>query len=170
MKTITKLLVVSALICSCFQPAAAQKTRSEKQAEKAAAVKKMVGDVNYVFKANYVNPMGGGGRALTDNYDLIVSKDTLTAFLPYFGRAYIAPMNPSEGGIKFTFTNFTYKAEENKKGGWDIYIKPKDHKLYDNRDVQSLRLSITSSGYASLNITSTNRDPISFSGYIEERE
>jgi hypothetical protein len=81
----------------------------------------------------------------------------------------VAPTDPTEGGIKFKTTRFDYKAKTNKKGGWDILIVTKDKNISDMRDVQSLRLSITSTGYASLNVTSTNRDPISFDGYIEER-
>ena len=41
---------------------------------------------------------------LSPYYYLKVSKDTVVAYLPYFGRAYTAPADPTEGGIKFTST------------------------------------------------------------------
>jgi hypothetical protein len=150
--------------------ASAQDSKSQKQAAKAEEVKKMVENVSYVFKANFVTPQRGGGRQLTSDYDLTVSKDTINAYLPYFGRAYIAPTDPTEGGIKFKTTNFEYKAKSNKNGGCDIVIRPKDRNINSMTDVQTMRLSISQTGYASLNITSSNRDPISFDGYIEARK
>ncbi|MDB5124132.1 MAG: hypothetical protein JWP94_2261 [Mucilaginibacter sp.] len=166
MKTLFKSLLVLTMVVSCLFKAGAQ---TPKQAAKAQAIKNMVNNMSFVFQANYVNPQRGGGKSLDYGYDLVILKDTITAYLPYFGRAYVAPTDPTEGGIKFKTTHFDYKAKTNKKGSWDVVIIPKDRTITDMRDVQSLRLSITSSGYASLNVTSTNRDPISFDGYIEEK-
>ncbi|MDB5132872.1 MAG: hypothetical protein JWR02_2621 [Mucilaginibacter sp.] len=167
MKPLFKSLLILALAVSCLSGAGAQ---TPKQAAKAQAVKNIVNNMNFVFQANYVNPQRGSARSLDYGYDLLVSKDTIIAYLPYFGRAYAAPADPTEGGIKFKTTHFDYKAKTNKKGGWDILIVPKDKNITGMRDVQSLRLSITTNGYASLNVTSINRDPISFDGYIEERK
>ncbi len=169
MKTLIKLVAVSVLILCGLQTVNAQSSKSQKKAAKEASVKKMVEDNSYVFKANFANPQGGGRRTLTDDYDLVVSKDSLIAYLPYFGRAYIAPLNPTDGGIQFTSTKFDYNTTKNKNGSWDVLIKPKDRNLGDWRDVQSLRLSIFSNGYASLSIISSNRSYISYDGYIEER-
>jgi hypothetical protein len=77
--------------------------------------------------------------------------------------AYSAPIDPSQGGIKFTSTKFEYIKQPGKKDGWDITIIPKDAS-----DVQKLYLHVTSKGYATLQVTSTNRQPISFNGIIEE--
>jgi len=41
--------------------------------------------------------------------------------------------------------------------------------LSDPKGVQSMRLNISPDGYASLQVTSLNRDPISFNGTIEEK-
>lgn len=157
------------MILFCFQTAFSQSSGQQKRAAKEASVKKMVEDRNFVFKADFADPQGGGRRALTDDYDFVVSKDSIISYLPYFGRAYIAPVNPTEGGIDFTSTKFDYHSTKNKNGNWDILIKPKDRNGNDWRDVQSLRLTITTSGYASLSVISTNRSYISFDGYVEER-
>jgi hypothetical protein len=148
----------------------AQSTKKEKQAAKVAAVKKMIDDGNYVFEANIAYPERGGSRQLTSEYDLKVVKDSVTAFLPYFGQAYMAP-NPgeTEGGIKFTSTNFNYTTKQRKNGNWEISIKPKDKNVLDWRDVQQLRLDVSEDGYANLQVISTSRDPISFSGYLKEK-
>jgi hypothetical protein len=171
MKFLKNISVLLLLAFISINAANAQSTGKDKKAARALAIKNMVEGQNYVFKANYAVPMRGTSRSLTSEYDLTVSKDTVSAFLPYFGRAYTAPYNPTEGGIKFTNTHFTYTLKPGKKSGWNIVIKPtgKDKNISDWRDVQALRLDISADGYASLQVTSSNRDPISFNGTIEKR-
>jgi hypothetical protein len=168
MKYLIKLLFVFAVVFGSLNLVCAQSTKKEKQAAKTAAIKKMVDSVNFVFEADMAIPQTGESRQLTSEYDLSVVKDTVTAFLPYFGRAYLAPSpGETEGGIKFTSTNFIYEAKQKKNGSWEIFIKPKDNNIADWRHVEQLRLTISSDGYASLQVTSSNRDPISFYGYIK---
>lgn len=141
----------------------AQDTKQDRQNAKNARIKNMVDSQNYVFTAQTALPMSGSTRQLTSDYDLKVTPTVITSYLPYFGRAYTAPINPSQGGIQFTSNNFEYKSTPRKKGGWDIQIRPKDY-----RDVQQMTLSISETGYATLQVTSTNRQAISFNGYIKE--
>lgn len=125
-----------------------------------ATVKNLVDSKSFTFKAQTVLPMTGASRQLTSEYDLKLLGDSMVAYLPYFGRAY-GPINPGEGGINFTSTNFEYNAKPKKKGSWDVNINPKDTK-----DVRQLYLNISSNGYASLQISSNNRQTISYHGYI----
>lgn len=125
-----------------------------------SAINKMINNQQYVFKADQAMPLGGRTMHLTSDYDVKISKDSVQAYLPYFGRAYSANIGSSEGGIKFNSKQFDYTIKE-KKGGWDITIKPKDV-----QDVQLLSFSIFNNGNASLNINSTNRQSISYSGYV----
>lgn len=121
---------------------------------------------NYVFKARTALPMRGSARQLTANYyDLKISKDSIVSYLPFFGRAFSAPMNSEESGIMFTSTSFVYNEKEKKKGGWDVQIKPKDTK-----DIRQLFLNISSSGMATLQVISNSRETISFTGFIEEQK
>jgi hypothetical protein len=171
MKPLIKLFLVVAVILGSLNLSRGQTTREQRQAAKTARIKKMIDDVHFVFKANYANPQGGGNRPLTSDYDLKVVKDSVIAYLPYFGRAYVAPEpGTTEGGIKFTSTNFKYDAKQGKKGGWQIVIKPRDHDITNWRDVQQLILNISTGGYASLQVLSSNRSPISFDGELEDRE
>jgi hypothetical protein len=117
---------------------------------------------NYVFIAESAHPLSGGFRQLTTEYDLRVLGDSIVAYLPYFGRAYAAPIDPTKGGIQFTSTDFEYSQQVRKKGGWNISIKPKDA-----QDVRQMTLFIRENGNASLQVTSNNRQAISFNGRIE---
>ncbi len=109
-------------------------------------------------------PATGSLINLTSLYDLQLSNDTLVSELPFYGRAYVAPMNPSEAGIRFTSKQFDYKIEEKKKGGWDITILPKD-----TRDVRQMFLTVSEDGNASLHVLSNNRQSMNFTGYITAR-
>lgn len=142
-------------------PAALQAQNKE---DKEAKVKDMVTAQNYVFKAQTAIPSSGQTRQLTTDFDMRISKDSIISYLPYFGRAYTAPVNPSEGPLNFTSTKFDYKVTERKKGGWEVIITPKDH-----QDTQQMALSIFENGSAALTVTSNNRQSIAFNGYITDK-
>ena len=133
------------------------------QEKDSKVLKELVETKHFVFTAQTVLPLGGAMRQLTSEYDVKLSGDSLITYLPYFGRAY-GPINPGDdGGIKFTSTKFDYNTKARKKGGWDITITPKD-----NRDVRQLNFTISTSGYATLQVSSNNRQSISYNGYISK--
>lgn len=127
------------------------------------AVKNMVESSQYIFVAEFAIPMSGRTITLTSEYDLTVSRDSLIAYLPYYGRAYQAPLDPAQGGIKFTSVKFDCKTTKAKKGSWDISMVTKDQS-----DNNRLSLHIASNGRATLQVSSTFRQPITFTGYIKE--
>jgi hypothetical protein len=115
----------------------------------------------FVFKAQTVMPMSGASRQLTTEYEVKLLGDSIVSYLPYFGRAYTASYGSQDGGINFTSTKFDYKAKAGKKGAWDVTVKPKDAK-----EIQEMNFTIAENGSASLRVTSTNKQPISFHGHI----
>lgn len=142
---------------------------SQTVAEKEAIANEMnrrVNDGDFTFKATYAYPTGFKAMYLSPYYDVKVSPDTVRAYLPYYGRAYTAPMNPSDGGIKFTSTDFDYRVVPGKRAGnWQVDIRIKD----TGREIW-LNFDIWENGTARLNVTDTNRQPISFQGNIETEE
>ena len=123
-------------------------------------VQNLINSKSFVFKAQTVLPMTGMSRQLTSDYDVRLSGDSVVTYLPYFGRAYSVSYG-EPGGINFTSTKFDYKIRDRKKGGWDLIIKTDDV-----RDIQQLIFAISENGYATLQVISNNRQPISFNGYI----
>jgi Domain of unknown function (DUF4251) len=168
MKNLIKIFCVLLIGSMGFNTATAQ-TRADKKAAKAASITKLIEDKNYVFVADYVSPTRGAGHALTSEYDLTIAKDSVIAYLPYFGRAYLADYGSTDEGIKFSWTKFDYKVTPDKKGDFEILITPVEKNIGDAKAVQSIRLRISPDGYASLQVTSFNREPISFNGSIESR-
>ena len=139
----------------------AQESKEDKKKDKLAQIEMLVQSKKFDFVAQTAIPTSGRTINLTSLYNVRLSGDTLISDLPYFGRAYVAPMNPSEGGIHFTSTQFSYDIKERKKGGWDVTLLPRDTK-----DVRQMYLTISQEGYASLQVGSENRQNISFNGYI----
>ncbi|SHM84226.1 protein of unknown function [Chitinophaga jiangningensis] len=142
-----------------------KETRAEREAAKAAQVKGWVDAKQYVFVPQSAIPMGGRVVQLTGEFFLSVTKDSLVSYLPYYGRAYTAPMDPSKNSMDFKSKSFDYSTADRKKGGWDITIRPKD-----NRDVATINLSVSESGYGTLQVTSNSKQPISYNGYLREKK
>lgn len=155
--------------------------QSYAQTDKATTAK-ILDAQNYVFVATTANPLnasdinqvmrsmpgfnGGGGviNLTGGSYDLKVTKDSVTAYLPYYGRSYTPKMGGNdESGIKFKSKDFTYKNVLRKKGNRLITLVPKDVK-----DNYSLTLLVTPTGYATLSVTNNTQQPISFNGYLAE--
>lgn len=145
-----------------------------------ATTTRIVDEKNFVFIATNAMPMNnteinnilnkmpggntGGNISLNgSSYDVQVSPDSVIAYLPYYGRAFSAPMGTDDNGFKFKAKNFTYKTTKRKKGGWDILITTKDI-----RDNVRMVLSISENGYGTLSVNSNNKQSISYNGYLSE--
>lgn len=165
MKTLTYFLKRTAIILSSlflFLINIQAQDAKEKKRD-AQTIQQLLESKEFVFRAQSVTPVGGGFRQLTSEYDLRLLGDSLVSYLPYFGRAHTAPLDPQQSGIQFTSTDFSYEVKSKKKG-WDIQLQPKDV-----ASVQQMHLNVTTSGRASLLVISTNREPISFNGVIAQR-
>lgn len=137
---------------------------------------KLIASKNFVFNATRANPISEpalnqimGPNAMNNildlsngRYFLRVTKDSIVADLPFFGRSYSAPMNTDDTGTRFTSKDFKYSAIKKKKN-WIITIEPKDV-----RDSQRLMIRVSESGSATLNVNNYNRQAISFEGDIKK--
>ena len=117
---------------------------------------------NWIFIADRALPQRGRSRNLTGQYEVRFSKDTIIAFLPYFGRAYSGPVLETRSPLDFKSTDFTVSKAQNDKGRWNITIRPKDY-----REVQSFDFMLFNNGSAQLNVQLTSRSSISFNGYVK---
>jgi len=133
-----------------------QPTKSEIKAEK---VEKSIKSGRYEITVNQVNPMTGRVRHLTSDYSVRISGDSCYVYLPYFGRAYSLPYG-GDGGIKVTNVMENYKM--NKEGkSYTISFSAKG-----NDDTFRFSVSVWINGSTEINVTSNNRQTISYSGYL----
>lgn len=142
------------------------KELTPEQQEKAKEYGDKIENRNFIFEANRAQPMSGKSVNLSSNYYLKVSQDTIIASLPYYGRSYSAPTDPTDIGINFTSTDFLYSSTKKENGAYEIKIEPKDVSNQQNRGI-TFFLSISPNGYASLNASGTNRQGISYNGTVE---
>ncbi|WP_374949109.1 DUF4251 domain-containing protein [Mucilaginibacter sp.] len=165
MKTLLKIAFVLIIALQIYNPASAQTKKQIREAAKVADVKGQLDTRNFTFQAQYMSPLGGGQRYLNTDYDVRVTKDSVIAFLPYFGVAYSGAgyNNNEDNGIKFTSTKFDYQVEKKKNGISYIVIKPKDA-----RSTNQLIFNISPNGATNLAVISNNRQRISFDGYLKD--
>ena len=146
-----------------------------------ATTKRIVEAKNFTFIASTAIPMnsteinailnrmpganGGGTINLTGaSYDINISPDSIIAYLPYYGRAFNASYGSrDDSGYKFTSTKFSYENVVRKKGGWQITINPQDTK-----ENVRMNLTVAVNGYATLIVSSNNKQSITYNGYLAE--
>lgn len=151
-------LVISVVLLSC----GSTQTAAEK-ANVASFVKKSVETFHFTFNAEHVYPTGFKSMYLSPYYDIKVSPDTVQSHLPYFGKAYRAPIHSDDNGIKFVSTDFDYQISPGKKeGNWLVTIK-----INDLRSEVFLHFDIWENGNVYLQVRDVDRDPISFRGSID---
>src|SRR5438045_2977321 len=77
-------------------------------AQNEAQVKSLIESKRFVFKVQTILPLSGTARQSIGEYEVTIQGDSLISNLPYFGRAYSAPMPGERGGFNFTSTSFGY--------------------------------------------------------------
>lgn len=157
--TIYGLFILLSIIF--FSACGSSQTAAEKK-QLALGIENAVAMPDFTFKANYAFPASSSSIYLSTNYGLKVSADTVQVYLPYYGRAYRAPLNPSEGGYNFTSTDFKYKLSRGKRNGqWQLNI------LFNDLDRQvEFYFDVWDNGTARLNVNDINRQTISYQGNI----
>ena len=165
MKRLSKFLVFALAILGA-NTVWAQASLKGDEAKKAAEVKKLVNSKRYTFEATKIISKKGDSRVLQSGNDLDISKDTLIAYLPTVGKPEGVSVKAINAGI--TCTRFNYSKEQNKNGGWDITIIPKEKYAKDEKDIKKINMAISKTGYATLTVSFTDRAPVAFYGYITE--
>ena len=155
MKTKLFILVAGIMFSSC--------TMFKNTEVKSGEIIQKVESRNFKVLFNFAYPFRMQPVSLTSEYSLKISGDSAFAFLPYYGVAYTAPMNPSEGGIKFETLMEDYSVKSVPRKDESIVT----FKVSQGTINYKLTLSIYGNGKASLHVSDFNRDPISFVGEME---
>ena len=165
-----KLYLIIALLTIVALTSAAQekeqKSKRELRAERktliAEKVDSIIGERDLTFKARSASPIGWSTIQLTSDYDLKINGDSITVYLPYYGRAYRADYMSTEGGIKLNGLVEDYQLSR-KNDQYEIRFNAKS-----KTDLYRFHLSVSPSGYASLSVISNNRQSIRFNGVLNE--
>jgi len=162
MKRLIKLATFVVIILGSFAACAVQKTTAQ-QDDAAILIRDAVENSEFRFVAERAQPTSFRSVFLSAPFDVRVLPDTVQVHLPFFGRAFRALMNPSEGGYNFTSTDFEYSVTPGRRAGnWLVQIV-----FNDLHSSIQFNFDIWDSGSANLRITDVNRESISFQGRIE---
>jgi hypothetical protein len=160
-----KYLFIIGFILLISASADGKETRREKRKAREKAkmeeVKKLFTNRGMQFLAQSAQPMGGGMIHLTSEFTLEIDSDQVTSYLPYYGIAYSAEYGGGEGGIKFTETAASSSWKDTKKG-YEIRMEVKTR-----IDTYQLYLTFSPLGFAGLDVSCQNRQPIHFSGIVQ---
>jgi hypothetical protein len=150
------------LLMLCFALILCMQTQAQDSTKQ--TIKTAVDAKHFVFQPTTMTPSRGRTKHLDPGYFFKVNGDTLKVYLPYVGRAYSAPIDPSDAGFDFTSTNYTYTVTEGKKKSYDIVVKTNGKT--SNADFY---LTVYDNGTAYLRANSSDREGISYNGSIKEK-
>ena len=159
--------LILAITISAFaqQEQLSRKERRElKQEQKREEINNLLENRTFIFVPTHAMPLGGGNIYLNHSFDAEVKGDTLISYLPFYGVAYRVEYGARNSAFDFTQPIQEFNLEKDNNGyriNFDVKNK---------MDYLTYNFQISELGFATLNITSTNRQAISFYGRIEPPE
>ena len=124
-------------------------------------VGKLLESKNYVFIAQTAFPARGSSVSVTGgNYELKMINDSLSVYLPFYGRMNDISGGRTSGPIEFHSKEYSSGLEK-KKSRWEVTITPHQN------PVRSMVLSVSHNGFADLQVISSNRDNMNYHGTVQ---
>ena len=111
---------------------------------------------------DFVNPLRFPAHHLTTTYSLKIKGDSISSYLPYFGRAYHADYGSTDSPLSFNGHSEGMNITKAKKDSYRITFQT----MKQQENFEYI-LTIFNNGKATLNVNSNERDPISFDGEVE---
>ncbi|WP_372949916.1 DUF4251 domain-containing protein [Mariniphaga sp.] len=138
--------------------------REERQEKRMEEVKNLIENKSFVFIPTHAMPLGGGSIQLSYTFEAEVRDDSIFSYLPFYGVAYHVDYGGRNSAFDFSLPIEIYEMEENGNG-YRISLEVKN-----KMDYITYSFHISELGYSTLNVTSTNRQAISYYGRIEKPE
>lgn len=98
-------------------------------------------------------------------YSIVLKENTLEVTLPYYGRRFFPASDPNQNSFRFHSEKFTVERSIGKKGKKILLIRPQDLQY-----VQRIIIEIHPNGSAFTSIEASDRQPISYDGYLMANE
>lgn len=165
MKNIVFALILLFGFLSVNAQDSSKKSRKERKAEKKEQkmeeIKQLLNDETFMFTATHALPMGGGSKYLNYDYDVVVKNDTIVSYLPFYGVAYHVEYGTRDLGFDFTQPLEEYKMEKDDDG----YMI--DFEVDNGMDHLNYTFHVSEMGNATLHVSSTHRQSITYYGNID---
>lgn len=161
MKKLLFSILLGSSACAMLSGCASAEERAARAAEQAAKVTKALEARDYKIAVNRMYPMKGSSRSVSYGYSIEVRNDSLISYLPYFGGAYNVPYGGGKG-LNFSERIGSYRESQKNKGERQIEIN-----VTNEEDTYIYLIKVFSNGNSSIDVTSRQRDHISYSGELE---
>lgn len=160
-----KHVLIMAVAACCLVACATTNDKADR-ADRHRRVAAMVADSverrTLTIEVDYATPTRFAPRHLTSRYTVRIDGDTIVSALPFFGRAYRANLsNPQRGPLDFAAPIEAYECDRPRKDRQDLRLKTRN-----GMEVLTYRISIFDNGRASVDVVSTDRDAIGFTGQM----
>jgi hypothetical protein len=168
MKKFILLFMALALSNGMFAQTKAEKKAAKAKAEQEELVKTqaLIDSGSFTFVADWANSQRGRRiNMMTNPNYLNIDNETADAFLPYFGVVQTPNMS-GQGGIEFSGPVKDYQSEYNDKKEKTIIR----FNANDDGESFSVILTVFKNANASLMVSSSGRNSISYDGKITETE
>lgn len=161
MKKLLFSILLGSSVCAMLSGCASAEERAARAAEQAAKVTKALEARDYKIAVNRMYPMKGSSRSVSYGYSVEVRNDSLISYLPYFGGAYNVPYGGGKG-LNFSERIGSYRESQKNNGERQIEIN-----VTNEEDTYIYLIKVFSNGNSSIDVTSRQRDHISYSGELE---
>lgn len=132
----------------------------------AYAVQQKLDSRNYRIEVSYMIPIRTAAKVLTSSYSLQVKNDSIFSHLPYYGNAHSAGYGDlRNGGLVFDAPIKEYTDQGKKKDRHTIVID-----VAAGGDVLRYTLTVFDNGNTDINVSSRNRDDISYRGTLRFKD
>lgn len=159
MKCLISLIIAVLTLASC---ATADKVaRDERRREKAGMVAESIESGRYRVGIRTAYPIRGGAVQVTGDYGLEVSGDSVTVYLPYFGRGYTLPYGGGKG-LNFKALTTEYDVRKMKRGRTRVEFSTRN-----DEDTYRFTVDVFDNGQVSIYVQPQQRSRISYSGELE---
>lgn len=161
MKTIFLILMLlSFLVTNIYsQDDDNQSVRKKRQNERYEQTRLLLESLQFEFQARNALVSRGGSVDLTTNRNYVrFTPELIDSYMPFFGRAYSIGFN--DKGLRFRGKPEDFKIRKRRKQ-FEVNAS-----VAAEQDMFRIYMNVTPDGNASMTITSTNREPMNFSGSI----
>lgn len=160
MKKSIGLFVMAVMMVSCASYTIdGQKVTKEEYGQwMAQKVREGVENRQFVVVMKSMHPFRGPSQHLTTDYSFELYGDSVVSYLPYFGEVRMVPYGGGKG-LNFIGRLSAYEAYEAKAGMYRVIMG-----VENDEEKYRYILEVFENGSSTLDVSSYNRDPISFTG------
>jgi hypothetical protein len=136
-------------------------TTAQNKSEKAhTSIETLLNSKNFEFIANTALPLSGPAKNLVgSNYSITFTPEMVTSNLPFYGRIYSGKVMGRDKGMRFKGKPENFNIEKSKEYQVNASVTGEN-------DTYEISMSVSDSGYATLIISTNDRETITYQGEV----